>query len=81
MVLEHVCEDGSGAFVAAENQHRKDWELRSGTGRYSGITGSGSASFVVDFQANPSEVHIVVETRRGPPPAETQPSDGTGSER
>lgn len=35
LLNEHVCDDGSGTFVAAENQERGDWELRSGTGRYS----------------------------------------------
>ncbi len=60
-VNEHVCDDGSGAFVAAENQERGDWEVRSGTGRYSGMSGAGSASFVVDLQANPSVVYIVAE--------------------
>lgn len=58
---EHVCDDGSGAFVAAENQHRGTWEIRSGTGRYSGVSGTGSASFVVDLLAKPSELYIVAE--------------------
>lgn len=61
LLNEHVCEDGSGAFVAAENQERGDWEVRSGTGRYSALSGSGSTSFVVDLQANPSMVYVVAE--------------------
>ena len=66
LLNEHVCDDGSGAFVAAENQERGDWEVRSGTGRYSGMSGAGSASFVVAFQANPSVVYIVAELAAPP---------------
>lgn len=58
---EHACDDGSGAFIAAENQQRGDWEVRSGTGRYSDLTGAGSASFVVDFQARGAEVFVIAE--------------------
>ena len=61
LLVEHVCDDGSGAFLAAENQERGDWEVRSGTGRYSGMSGTGFTSFVVDFQANPSEIYVVAE--------------------
>ena len=61
VLVEHACDDGTGTFLIAENQHRGTWEVRSGTGRYEGLIGTGSMSFVVDLVARPAELYVVAD--------------------
>ena len=68
LLVEHACDDGTGTFVAAENQQRGTWEVRSGTGRYAGLVGAGSMSFVVDLGAMPAELYVVADVAIEPPP-------------
>jgi len=67
-VQEFVCDDGSGTFTMKTHSHgdfakaenEQDppaWEIESGTGHYTGLSGSGEV--VVDLGASPDEAVAV----------------------
>jgi len=62
-VWENTCHDGSGSIITEEARARRSWTVRSGTGAYLEVSGSGTLSVQRDWHGTAESLYIVAEVQ------------------
>lgn len=62
-VWENTCHDGSGSIITEEARALRSWTVRSGTGAYVDVSGSGTLSVQRNRHGTAESLYVVAEVQ------------------